>query len=399
MRARGQRRRAMLGRQRAPPARRARRRHEADEPRRRRRWPPARTGRVRGKPPHVRAHPRRCGLLLGHERGRAARQRQRRAVLGDADARDDAAGLLALSAEERASDSVLCARRAAHASSERPPPRALPWLGRHSRSCSSRAEASAQRARRPRRPHRASKNRRRALSKGPSTRSSQRRSPSPRLTAVRSARYRSRTRRCSSRSATGEASTSVALSGDGTRAIVDAERASVRGLATGIARVLARSGNRWSEEATLTPGDGVAGDRFGVSVALSADASRAFVGAARGPSASGVEVFVHAERTWASEAVLRAGALLHGAAVAASSDGSRVVVGARLADGARVRRVARALSRPRAPSSAPTTRTAAGATTRAPSARCECARSDDGESRAPGVPRFRALTPRATLRP
>jgi len=131
---------------------------------------------------------------------------------------------------------------------------------------------------------------------------------------------------------------SVALSADGSRALVGASFDDTSGsVDAGIARVFVRSGSTWTEEATLLASDGAAGDHLGWSVALSADGSRALVGADADDTAGGVDagsarVFVRIGSTWTEEATLLAsdGATRDelGISVALSADGSRALVGA-----------------------------------------------------------------------
>ena len=125
----------------------------------------------------------------------------------------------------------------------------------------------------------------------------------------------------------------VAMSADGSRAVIGGHK----GGGTGNARVFLRTGTSWEEEATLRPSDGVVGDRFGMSVALSADGSRAIVGAFQDRSSAGIEigsarVFLRTGTSWAEEATLVAsnGAANSGfgLSVALSADGSRALVGA-----------------------------------------------------------------------
>ena len=81
---------------------------------------------------------------------------------------------------------------------------------------------------------------------------------------------------------------SVALSADGSRALVGAHGDDTAGGAdAGSARVFGRSGATWTEEAALLASNGAAGDELGVSVALSPDGSRALVGADEDDTAGG----------------------------------------------------------------------------------------------------------------
>mgnify|MGYP001605006987 CR=1 FL=1 len=134
----------------------------------------------------------------------------------------------------------------------------------------------------------------------------------------------------------------VSLSSDGSRALVGAIYDDlVVGAEAGSALVFARAGTTWVEEATLLASAGAATDLFGGSVALSADGSRALVGAyaddtVGGTDAGSARVFLRAGTTWVEEATLVAsgGAAYDsfGQAVALSPDGSRALVGAYLDD-------------------------------------------------------------------
>lgn len=132
-------------------------------------------------------------------------------------------------------------------------------------------------------------------------------------------------------SAFDELGTSVAISGDGTRAIVGVPGAdTVHGSAGGNARVYVRSGSTWTEEAVLVPAEG-GNDAFGTAVALSADGTRALIGAPdAGFAYERVHVFVRSGSTWtAGPAPMRPMATTaFGHAVAWTRDGSRAVIGA-----------------------------------------------------------------------
>lgn len=126
--------------------------------------------------------------------------------------------------------------------------------------------------------------------------------------------------------------TAVAVTADGSRALVGAIG---RDANTGAAHVFVRSGDVWTEEATLVAPNAEPGDNFGYSVALSSDGTRAFVGApwrdtATGVDAGAVYVFARTGVTWAHEAellALDAGPdSFFASAVAVSSDGSRAAV-------------------------------------------------------------------------
>ena len=72
---------------------------------------------------------------------------------------------------------------------------------------------------------------------------------------------------------------SVSISGDGRYALIGASAESEDGSFSGGAYVFSRSGTAWSLDERLTASDAEPEDRFGVSVALNADASVALVGA------------------------------------------------------------------------------------------------------------------------
>lgn len=124
---------------------------------------------------------------------------------------------------------------------------------------------------------------------------------------------------------------SVALNGDGTRAIVGVYGDdTTAGADAGSARVFSRSGTTWTEEATLVPMTGAApGDWFGISVSMSEDGSRALIGAYPDNSAY---VFVRSGSAWSQEASLTpadgAGGDRFGTDVELSADGSRAIIGA-----------------------------------------------------------------------
>ncbi len=129
---------------------------------------------------------------------------------------------------------------------------------------------------------------------------------------------------------------SVAISADGTRALVGAPGDDTAGgTDAGSVRVFLRSGTTWIEDATLL-GPSLDYARFGASVAISADGTRALVGApgddTSGPAAGGARVFVLSGTSWALEATFVAPGLsatdFLGSSVALSSDGSRALVGA-----------------------------------------------------------------------
>lgn len=135
---------------------------------------------------------------------------------------------------------------------------------------------------------------------------------------------------------------SVSMTADGARAIVGASGDLVGGVRTGSARMFVRSGARWTQEQTLTPARGGADERFGAAVAISADGTRAIVGAYWADTSAGVDagnarVFLRNGSTWTLEQVLiaRGGARdeWFGYSVALTADESRAVIGVPYDDG------------------------------------------------------------------
>ena len=129
----------------------------------------------------------------------------------------------------------------------------------------------------------------------------------------------------------------VALDGDGSRAIVGVPGdMSAAGDYTGSARVLVHSGSNWTQEATLLDPTATWGDWFGCSVAVSADGTRALVGANFDHDSSGADigggyVFVRSGSSWLREGTLRVSGLTNselGSSVALGADGTHALVGA-----------------------------------------------------------------------
>jgi hypothetical protein len=134
---------------------------------------------------------------------------------------------------------------------------------------------------------------------------------------------------------------SVALSDDGMTALVGAPFEDCEaGASCGAAEVLVRSGGTWIEQARLTATDRAAGAEFGTSVALSGDGSIALVGALRADCPTGTQcgaayVFVRSGQSWTQVQKLFAsdadGFDFFGQSVDLSIDGSVALVGATLA--------------------------------------------------------------------
>ena len=146
----------------------------------------------------------------------------------------------------------------------------------------------------------------------------------------------------STAAANDQAGIAVAMTGDASRAFVGSWVADVPGASnSGSVTVFVRSGTTWSEEVTLRATVPRAGARLGASLAVSSDGSRLIAGAdaewtGATPSVGRAYVFVRSGTTWTQEAILMApdGSAqdLFGGAVAMSSDGARVLVGASLDD-------------------------------------------------------------------
>jgi len=132
---------------------------------------------------------------------------------------------------------------------------------------------------------------------------------------------------------------SVALSGDGTTALMGANiDEDPNGEEAGSAYVFTSDGG-WSQQAKLTADDGDSGDEFGHAVALSEDGTTALIGArydedSNGGEAGGAYVFT-SDGGWSQQAKLAAndagdgGSSDHfGESVALSDDGATALVGA-----------------------------------------------------------------------
>jgi hypothetical protein len=131
--------------------------------------------------------------------------------------------------------------------------------------------------------------------------------------------------------------TSVALSADGSRALVGAPFANAGG---GAAFVFRRSGSQFVQEEELSPNDETAKAEFGVSVALSADGGTALVGSEDDgtipgifPNQGAAWVFTRSGSSWSQQGPKltgsgETGAGAFGESVALSADGNLAVIGA-----------------------------------------------------------------------
>jgi len=132
---------------------------------------------------------------------------------------------------------------------------------------------------------------------------------------------------------------SVALSSDGSTALLGVRYRTVNGTKAGAGEVFTRSGTTWTYQAQLDLGTGAAAyDELGYSVAVSSDGNTALLGAyyrtVNGHSGAGAgEVFTRSGTTWTYQAQLDLGAGaaandLLGISVAVSSDGNTALLGA-----------------------------------------------------------------------
>ena len=134
----------------------------------------------------------------------------------------------------------------------------------------------------------------------------------------------------------------VCIDDAGSRAIVTARLANTSGTTdAGKAYVFSRSGTTWTQEAILSANDRTTNDYFGHSVDITSDASRAIVGSMNHPvtgsaGAGASYIYSRAGSSWTQEAILtasdKASGDAFGSSVSIASDGSRCVVGARIAD-------------------------------------------------------------------
>jgi hypothetical protein len=139
----------------------------------------------------------------------------------------------------------------------------------------------------------------------------------------------------------------VAVSGDGSTVAVGAQ---MENNAAGAAYIYVRSGDRWTEQASIAASNADQGDQFGSSIALSADGNTLAVGAyfedsaAKGINgnqadnsmneAGAVYVFTRTGTTWSQQAYIKASNTgepqdgdTFGASIALSDDGNTLAVG------------------------------------------------------------------------
>jgi hypothetical protein len=121
----------------------------------------------------------------------------------------------------------------------------------------------------------------------------------------------------------------TAISGDGTRAIVG----SVDGASVGRVFIYLRTGATWTQERVINAPMTAADCRFGQSVALSRNGAVAIVGAPNclsGTSSSAAFIYARTGTTWALDQRLPSPEREFGDAVAITADGTRALIGAPL---------------------------------------------------------------------
>ena len=128
---------------------------------------------------------------------------------------------------------------------------------------------------------------------------------------------------------------SVAIDGDGDTVLIGSPNAAAGGSNRGAVLVKTRSGNNWSNEATLEADNKGDNDWFGGSVAISDDGNTAVVGAyyedTGGSGAGSAYVFTRSGTTWTQKARFQGSDTAGGdefGYVAISGDGSYILVGA-----------------------------------------------------------------------
>lgn len=132
-------------------------------------------------------------------------------------------------------------------------------------------------------------------------------------------------------------SESVAISSDGSTAIVGAMSEDTGGAERGAAYIFTRSGTSWSQQAKVQASDAVNYAQFGISVDISNDGNSVIIGAIFQASNKGAAyIFTRSGTTWSQQAQLTAsdGASVDqlGWDVSISGDGNTAIAGARRQD-------------------------------------------------------------------
>ncbi len=127
--------------------------------------------------------------------------------------------------------------------------------------------------------------------------------------------------------------TSVAISNDGAYAIVGSISEDTSGSGAGAAYVYVRSGSSWSQQQMLKASDAMANGIFGYSVAMSSDGTYAVVGARYQNANGAAYVYIRSGTSWTQQAKLTASNAGTGDAfgwsVDISNDGTYIIVGAK----------------------------------------------------------------------
>lgn len=126
---------------------------------------------------------------------------------------------------------------------------------------------------------------------------------------------------------------SAAISNDGAYAIAGSIGEDTSGAGSGAAYVYVRSGSSWSEQKFLKPSDPIANGIFGYSVAISSDGTYAVVGARYQNVYGHAYVFIRSGTSWSQQAKLTASNAGNGDgfgwSVDISNDGTYIIVGAK----------------------------------------------------------------------
>ena len=125
----------------------------------------------------------------------------------------------------------------------------------------------------------------------------------------------------------------VGISGDGNTAIVGAPLENVSGTDQGAAYIFTRSNDTWTQQQKITASDKQDGDKFGEAVAISSDGSTVIVGARFEASNRGaVYVFTHSNGSWTEQQKIQSADTdandYSATALAISGDGNRLVYSA-----------------------------------------------------------------------
>ena len=131
---------------------------------------------------------------------------------------------------------------------------------------------------------------------------------------------------------------SVSINGNGSYVIVGARyKTSI----AGAAYVFSRSGSTWTQQQKITASDAEANDQFGFAVSISSDGTYAIVSSyvedTGGTDAGAAYIYGRSGSTWTQERKIQASDIqasdLFGTSVSMNSNGTYVIVGARLEDG------------------------------------------------------------------